>query len=329
MAFAVLLATVVSFGGTTVYAAGTQEKVYIVSFPRSGDVSSNTGWGHTAQSYLNGWSTNANNYTVTRAIGSYEGQACYCIEPGVSQQTGDTLTQKDENFCDTKNFFDCILPSTLKFMADHYIVGDNYCCVWAIREYPTNTSEQALLSQLADRTGVTLRIYHRLVDSIEQQKIVQHSARKNKLMSGGDDVNDAIEAESNLQEVMDMLVNIRKNHEVLLHVAVFIELKARNLDALRELQNDISMELTRAKITVDRLTLRQKEGFLWVIPIGSNQFGAQFERVLPVSSAANLYPFNFRAKPIRTECTSGATSTAAACWWISTAALRTRPTAMY
>ena len=206
------------------------------------------------------------------------------------------LTPEEKEALDTKNFFDCILPSTLKFMADHYIVGDNYCCVWAIREYPTNTSEQALLSQLADRTGVTLRIYHRLVDSMEQRKIVQHSARKNKLMSGGDDVNDAIEAESNLQEVMDMLVNIRKNHEVLLHVAVFIELKARNLDALRELQNDISMELTRAKITVDRLTLRQKEGFLSVIPMGSNQFGAQFERVLPASSAANLYPFNFSGK---------------------------------
>ena len=56
------------------------------------------------------------------------------------------------------------------------------------------------------------------------------------------------------------------------------------------------MELTRSKILVDRLTLRQKEGFLSVLPVGANQFGAQYERVLPASSAANLYPFNFSGK---------------------------------
>jgi type IV secretory pathway VirB4 component len=56
------------------------------------------------------------------------------------------------------------------------------------------------------------------------------------------------------------------------------------------------MELTRAKITVDRLTLRQREGYLCVMPFGSNQFGAQYERVLPASSVANLYPFNFSGR---------------------------------
>lgn len=68
------------------------------------------------------------------------------------------------------------------------------------------------------------------------------------------------------------------------------------MDELRELQSDIAMELTRSKIAVDRLTLRQKEGFLSVLPVGANQFGAQYERVLPASSVANLYPFNFSGK---------------------------------
>ena len=66
----------------------------------------------------------------------------------------------------TKDFFDCILPSTIKFMTDHYIIGDSYRCVWVIREYPPSTEEQAILAQLADRSGVTLRIYHRLVESM-------------------------------------------------------------------------------------------------------------------------------------------------------------------
>ena len=206
------------------------------------------------------------------------------------------LTPEQAEEIRTKDFFDMILPGTIKFLSDHYIVGDSYRCVWAIREYPPSTEEQAILSQLADRNGVTLRIYHRLVESMEQRKIIQNATRRNRLKSGGNDVSESIEAEGNLQDVIELLANLRKNKEPLLHVSVFIELKARSMEKLKELQSDIAMELTRSKISVDRLTLRQKEGFLSVIPTGCNQFGAQYERVLPASSVANLYPFNFSGK---------------------------------
>ena len=206
------------------------------------------------------------------------------------------LTPQEMEEIRTKDFFDCILPGTVKFLSDHYILGDNYCCVWVIREYPPSTEEQAILSQLADRSGVTLRIYHRLVEAMEQRKIIQNATRRNRLKSGGNDVNETIEAEGNLQDVIELLANLRKNKEPLLHTSVFMELRARSMDALKELQSEIAMELTRSKISVDRLTLRQKEGFLSVLPVGANQFGAQYERVLPASSVANMYPFNFSGK---------------------------------
>lgn len=207
-----------------------------------------------------------------------------------------SLTPAQAEEVRVKNFFDQILPGTIKFLSDHYVLGDSYRCVWAIREYPPSTEEQAILAQLADRSGVTLRIYHRLVEPNEQRKIIQNATRRNKLKRGGNDVNETIEAEGNLQDVIELLANLRKNREPLLHVSVFLELKARSLEALKELQSDVAMELTRSKISVDRLTLRQKEGFLSVLPVGANQFGAQYERVLPASSAANLYPFNFSGK---------------------------------
>ena len=214
----------------------------------------------------------------------------------MSKRKPKILTPEQMEELRTKDFFDMILPGTVKFLSDHYIVGDSYRCVWVIREYPPSTEEQAILSQLADRSGVTLRIYHRLVESMEQRKIIQNATRRNKLKSGGTDMNDTIEAEGNLQDVIELLANLRKNREPLLHCSVFIELKAKDMDALKELQSEIAMELTRSKMSVDRLTLRQKEGFLSVLPIGSNQFGAQYERVLPASSVANFYPFNFSGK---------------------------------
>jgi len=206
------------------------------------------------------------------------------------------LTPEQQEVIATKDFFDCVAPGTIKFLADSYIVGDSYRCAWAIKEYPPSTEEQAILSQLADRNGVTLRIYHRLVEPMEQRQIVNNANRKNRLMSGDNDLNQAIEAEGNLQDVVTLIANLRKNREPLLHCAVFIELKAKDPEALRELQTDIAMELTRSKITVDRLTLRQQEGYLSVMPFGSNRFGAQYERVLPASSVSNLYPFNFSGR---------------------------------
>ena len=206
------------------------------------------------------------------------------------------LTPEKLELIRTKDYFDCIAPSTIKFMNNYYIVGDSYRCVWAIREYPPSTEEQAMLSKVADRNGVTLRIYHRLVDAMEQKRIVQNAMRKNKMKTTGTDITECVEAEGNLQDVIELLANIRRNRECLLHCAVFIELKAKSLDELKDLQSEVAMELTRSKISVDRLTLRQKEGFLSVLPVGFNQFGTQFERVLPASSVANLYPFNYSGK---------------------------------
>ena len=196
----------------------------------------------------------------------------------------------------TKDFFDCIAPATIKFYSDYYIVGDSYRCCWVIKEYPPSTEELAILSLLSDKSGVTLRIFNRLVEPLEQRKIVQNAMRKNTLKTTSNDVNDTVQAEENIQDVVELLSNLRKNREPLLHCSVFIELKASSLDALKELQSDINMELSRSKLEVEKLTLRQKEGFLSVIPMGSNQFGAQFERVLPASSVANLYPLNFSGK---------------------------------
>lgn len=206
------------------------------------------------------------------------------------------LTEEEKEVIRTKSFFDMILPSTIKFSTDHYVCGDSYRCVWAIKEYPPTTEELALFSTLADRNNLTIHLYSRMVDAIEQRKIIQNATRKNKLSTGSNDVQENITAEGNLEDVVNLIAELRKNKEPLLHCAVFLELKADSMQKLRELQSEIQMELTRSKMSVDRLTLRQKEGFLTVLPVGYNIFREQFERVLPASSVANLYPFNYSGK---------------------------------
>ena len=157
-----------------------------------------------------------------------------------------------------RTYLDRIAPGVVKFEVDHYIFGSTYRCAWALREYPASTEAQALLRELGEKSGVTLRIYCRQVSPGEEDRIIDNANKKNKL--DGSDPNklrQAVAAESNLRDVA---------------------------------------ELVRCKLNVDKLLLRQKQGFCCVSPVGSNVLGREFERVLPASSVANLYPFNYSGK---------------------------------
>jgi len=81
-----------------------------------------------------------------------------------------------------QEFLDMIAPSVIKFNTDHFICGNTYRCVWALREYPTATDEQAILRHLGEKDGVTLKIYTRHVTPIEEKKIISNKLNVDRLM---------------------------------------------------------------------------------------------------------------------------------------------------
>lgn len=196
-----------------------------------------------------------------------------------------------------QEFLDMIAPSVIKFNTDHFICGNTYRCVWALREYPTATDEQAILRHLGEKDGVTLHLYTRHVTPVEEKKIISNAANKNRMQrTSTQDLQQTVTAESNLQDVATIVAQMHRSREPLLHVAVYIELTSHDYDQLKLLQTEVLTELIRSKLNVDRLMLRQQQGFQCVMPSGYNVFGDQFERVLPASSVANLYPFNYSGK---------------------------------
>ena len=80
---------------------------------------------------------------------------------------------------------------------------------------------------------------------IEQDKIVQQAMRKNHMMTTVNNVNESIKAQDNINDIVELVSDMNRNKEPLLHCSVFIELKADSDDKLKELQNDTRMELTR------------------------------------------------------------------------------------
>lgn len=196
-----------------------------------------------------------------------------------------------------KDFLDMIAPAAVKFNTDSYILGGAYHCTLALRGCPTSTEGLALLRHLGEKSGVTLRIYTRQVTPAEENAILHNATNKSRMERGNtNDMKQSITAEANLQDVAALITTMHRNREALVHCAVFIELSARDSDSLRTLRDDVTAELTRSKLNADRVLLRQREGFLASNPAGSNVFGSLYERVLPASSVANLFPFNYSGK---------------------------------
>ena len=206
----------------------------------------------------------------------------------------------DEETENLKAFLDMIAPSIVKFETGYYICGNTFRCIWALREYPTSTDDLAILRHLGEKHGVTLHIYTRMVSPLEERKIVHNAEIRNRMNRGSaQDLQRSVEAESNLQDVANLIGSLHRNKEPLLHCAVYIEMIAGTMQALEILQTNVEVELMRSKLNVDKLKLRQQAGFCAVSPVGCNAFGTEYERVLPASSVANLFPFNYSGKTDR------------------------------
>ena len=195
-----------------------------------------------------------------------------------------------------QTFLDMIAPNMVKFEPDYFICGNTFRCCWALRDYPTSTGEQAILQHLGEKAGVTLHIYTRVVTPAEDRKIINLADKKNRMERGTNDMQAAVTADENLQDMASLIRQRHRNREPFLHTAVYIELIAADLDKLKELQTVVLAELNCAKLNIDKLNLCQQSGLVSVMPSGWNVFGSQFERVLPTSSVANLFPFCYSGK---------------------------------
>ena len=196
-----------------------------------------------------------------------------------------------------KDFLDMTAPSVVKFNTDHAIVGGVYRTFLALRGYPATTESLALLRHLGEKSGVSLTIYTRQVSTAEGNQLIQNANNKNRMALGSsNDLRQSVTAKANLEDVTEVVNAMERKREPLVHCAVFIGLTARDQDSLRTLRDQVNAELIRAKLSADPLLLRQREGFMASNPAGFNAFGAQYERVLPASSVANLYPFNYSGK---------------------------------
>ena len=106
LALLICFTAILSSCVTAFAAASTGETAdsYSVAFPRDGDANldySGT-WGHDELHYMNGWTSGEATWMTTlHTIGSFDGPACYCIEPGVPRNLYRSYESYGEDYWDS------------------------------------------------------------------------------------------------------------------------------------------------------------------------------------------------------------------------------------
>lgn len=207
------------------------------------------------------------------------------------------LTQQEFRQAKIHDFLDLTLASKLSFKLDYLVSDSQLRCVWAVRMYPIKTEDLAILRKLGEMDGVTLKINMIQCTDAEQQVIINTAVNNaNMKYFSTNKATEKAAAKSDREEILDLINSIREKKIPLVHCRVFIEMHADTIDELDALKSKVKSELSYRKISIDRLYLQQKDGFLSVFPGGVNQFGDKFDRVLPADSISDLFPFSYSGK---------------------------------
>ena len=196
-----------------------------------------------------------------------------------------------------KDFIDCVAPSIIKAYPTYCMYGNLYRSVWAVTGYALSTTEMALLHELGEKDGVTLKIYVHPISASEESKIITNAERKsNFAKTNAKSLKESIVADDNINDIANLIQKMHQSKEPLLNCAVFIEISGRSQLDLQQKQDEVISILNKNKILYDNLWLQQRDAVLAVNIVGDNRFKEQFERVLPASSVANLFPFSYSGK---------------------------------
>jgi len=209
------------------------------------------------------------------------------------EKTEKILTIEEQEKVYIKDFVDMISPSVIKFFPSYYIFGNTYRRVFALRNYPLHSQNMALLRKFGEKSNITLKVYCNKMSVNEYENSIESSVHKNISDTTENQFIKRTKANQQLEVTQNLVQFLNQNKdESMFKVQVYIEVIANSQDKLNELTNAIIIKL--GGITYDNLFLRQKQGFAAVNPCGNpRELGTQFERHMPSSSVANLFPFSY------------------------------------
>ncbi len=218
-----------------------------------------------------------------------------------------------------------LCPNRIDFTKDHAEQSSVLRRTLMIKNFPAQIPPRALYTVASMRgTSFTMRFTPMQKDSA--RKLINEQLRNKAVMSSKKVATEQMDAIQEANDIKNFYAEITRNQNTVYSISIYIEIYAKTLDALNDLEQQVKIELAGVGITYDQLHYEQRGDFQSAQPLGSDHF-ILCSNNLPSKTAAALYPFSYSSLVHPQGMPSGAPTVAARCMWTSSSGMIKSPTA--
>lgn len=192
------------------------------------------------------------------------------------------------------HIIDLISPMGMEFNKSYFILGDSYCKILTITNFPTNV-DMGWESKINNIEGIIYKSSH---TRIEPTALIEHISNSIKLHRGRMLASkEAIVQERSKKAIADfekLLRKIDQEQEAIFNKSILIMIMANSKEELDKKSSRVIGKISVMGMKVKPLSFKQKEGFECIAPFNfiSKEIREKTERNMPVSTIAGGFPFS-------------------------------------
>lgn len=193
-----------------------------------------------------------------------------------------------------KHIIDLISPMGVEFQKNYVMLGDVFCKVLTISNYPSNV-RNGWEAEICNIEGVIYKTGHTKIDPTS---LIQHINNSIKLHRGRMLASkEAIVQERSKKAIEDfekLLRKIDQEQEAIFNKSILIMVTASSKEDLDKKVSRVIGKISAKGMKVKSLTFKQKEGLESIAPFNfiSEEVRERIERNMPISTISGGFPFS-------------------------------------
>lgn len=153
-----------------------------------------------------------------------------------------------------------LCPNRIDFTKDHAEQSGVLRRTLMIKNFPAQIPPRALYTVASMRgTSFTMRFTPMQKDSA--RKLINEQLRNKAVMSSKKVATEQMDAIQEANDIKNFYAEITRNQNTVYSISIYIEIYAKTLDALNDLEQQVKIELAGVGITYDQLHYEQRGGF--------------------------------------------------------------------
>ena len=181
-----------------------------------------------------------------------------------------------------------LCPNRIDFTKDHAEQSSVLRRTLMIKNFPAQIPPRALYTVASMRgTSFTMRFTPMQKDSA--RKLINEQLRNKAVMSSKKVATEQMDAIQEANDIKNFYAEITRNQNTVYSISIYIEIYAKTLDALNDLEQQVKIELAGVGITYDQLHYEQRGDFQSAQPLGSDHF-ILCSNNLPSKSSSGAVP---------------------------------------